>query len=114
MMSGDRISIPATAGVGPFDDVRQWSVMLYEIEIRGRDSVELMSQVVVYGYCLEEDLWHRDRGAAVDIDSPSVHLSDECREKAKIMMTTVAKGRAVSIWMKMPDIGAYGDVRRNR
>ncbi len=74
VMAGDGIAVAAGAGVGPLDDVEFRAVVLQEIEIRGGEIRERISQIADHGNGLQEDFRQQDRGADIEINAAIVHF----------------------------------------
>src|SRR5947209_1611265 len=84
MMTRDGEAAARTAARRTADDVRQWAIGLYEVEVGGREVFERVAEVSDERHAFEEDFRQHDRRADVEIDAAAVQAPDEFGEQAKV------------------------------
>src|SRR2546423_14435060 len=84
VVAGDGEAAPRAAARGASDDVCEWAVGLYEVEVGGREVFERMAEVAHERHALEEDFRQHDRRAYVEVDTAAVHAPHKLCEQAEV------------------------------
>ena len=105
------VASPAPCGRTP-DDVGERAIGLDEVEVGSCEIFKWMTQVAYKGDGLQKYLRQHDRRPYVQVDAATVHAAHEFCEQAKIRVRGRPQSSAVHARMKMRDVRADGDVRR--
>ena len=95
MVSGNRISAAARACMRPLHYVHARPVMLQEIEIRGGEPGQRMTEIAHRGHCLQEHFGQQHRRPDIEIDAAIVQLGHARRQQPEVAMGGAADGRGV-------------------
>ena len=114
MMARDGIPATRTVRCRTPHDIRQRTVLLDEIKIRGRDIPYFMSEIVNDRNRLQKYFGQRHGRTIIKVNAAAIHFPNERTEKFEIRVRSSAGGSSVERWVKVPDVRSDRNVGRER